>query len=156
MYLSVPRLLAFVATLTAATVAFAQTKGSREAADARLKMMELHAFNLAIIGNMARGRAPFDADTASAAARRLADLAAADWTAYFPPGTSADDFDTSRVEPAVWENWDDFSARHDLLKDVTARLAATEMTDATVLRESLVELTEACGGCHREYRRIPN
>jgi cytochrome c556 len=45
--------------------------------------------------------------------------------------------------------------RKALLMDVTERLVASDMTDAAPLREGLVALTEACGGCHRDYRRIP-
>lgn len=149
------RAIAASAALAFASVAIAQSSEHREAAEARLNMMELQAYNLAIIGNMARGRTEFDAEAASAAANRLADLAAADWLAYFPAGTSADDIDTSRVEPIVWDKWDDFIGKKDDLVAVTQRLAGAEMTDVAPLRESLVELTEACGACHRDYRRIP-
>lgn len=143
-------------TIVSATASLAQDKNQRDAAAARLANMNLQAFNLGIIGRMAQGRTDYDAATAKAAADNLAALAQGDWSIYFPQGTSADEIESSRAEPAIWQNWDDFNANKQIFVEAADTMAAAASTDLDSLRGAMVGLTEACGGCHRDYRRIPN
>lgn len=118
----------------------------------RLAMMELQAFNIGLLGTMARGRQDYDPALAQAAADNLVRMARSDWRVYFPPGTSLDDLPDSEASPKLWQAWDDFRAKQADLVTAAEALAATAGQDVAAMRGGVMALSKACSACHTPYR----
>ena len=93
-------LLGVAAAVTAGSVVFAASHANVEGAiKARKAHMGLNAFNLGILGNMAKGDMAYDAAAPQPAADNLAALAAMNTAAYWPAGSSLADVENTRARP---------------------------------------------------------
>ncbi len=119
---------------------------------ARKAHMSLYAFNVGMLGAMAKGDAPYDSAAASAAASNLAALASLNAAAYWPQGSAKGEAENTRALPAIWENMSDVGAKAGALRDATAALAAAAGTDLASLQGALGPVGQACGACHQTYR----
>ncbi len=145
-------LAALTATaLLSGTAALAQD--ANPAIAARKAHMDLYGFNLGILGGMARGNVPYDAELASTAASNLAGLTALDIAYYFPEGTSTADTPDSRALPAIWENLPDVVAKAEALSTAAAGLADVAGNGVEALQAGLGPVGQACGACHQSYRQ---
>lgn len=142
-------LLTAAAALTLGTVVLADGHAEADpAVKARQAHMQLYAFNLGILGNMAQGKTDYDADAAQAAADNLAAVASVDETAYWVEGTA----EGSRSLPVIWENLDDFIAKQNAVKTASLAMADVAGTDLASLQGAMGDLGGTCSACHREYR----
>lgn len=113
--------------------------------------MDLYNFNLAIIGNMAKGAVDFDAAAAQSAADNLASLTSLNQMSYWLPGTSNADMEGTRALPAIWAEGSDVGDKaKELAEAAVAMQAAAGTLDG--LRGGMKALGAACGGCHKAYR----
>jgi cytochrome c556 len=135
-----------------ATLASAQEDGN-PAVKARQSQMSLQAFNLGILGQMAQGKADYDAEAAQAAAANLAALTATDWRAYFPEGTADGEVPDTEALPAIWEDMADFEAKKQAVADAAAALAEAAGTDLDALKGAMPGVANACSACHKTYRK---
>ncbi|EYD73562.1 cytochrome c-554 [Rubellimicrobium mesophilum DSM 19309] len=110
------------------------------------------AHNLMALGAMAQEKTAYDAATATAAAENLSHLAAIHWDYYWPEGTSNADRQDTGALPAIWENMDDFNAKHEALQQAVANLQTAAGTDLASLQGAMGDVGKACGGCHETYR----
>ena len=70
--------------------------------------------------------------------------------ALFPEGSIIGD---SEALPAIWENWEAFTAIVDTGKAAaTEAIAAAEAGDATAYATALRALGGTCGQCHQQFR----
>ena len=70
--------------------------------------------------------------------------------ALFPEGSIVGDSDAL---PAIWENWDTFTAIVETGKAAaTEAIAAAEAGDATAYATALRALGGTCGQCHQQFR----
>ena len=120
--------------------------------DMRLAVMELQAFNIGLLGNMVRGRTPYDPALAQAAADNLLRLAQSDWQVYFPSGTSMDEVSESEASPKLWQAWDDFLAKQSDLGGAAEALSQVAGQDVVAMRGAVMGLSKACSACHTPYR----
>lgn len=68
----------------------------------------------------------------------------------FPEGSIVGE---SEALPAIWENWDGFTAIVETGKTAAAAgLAAAEAGDATAYAAALQTLGGTCGACHQQFR----
>ena len=133
-----------------ATGALAQD--SNPAVEARKAHMDLYAFNLGLLGGMARGNIDYDADAASAAASNLATLTKLDQSRYWEPGTDSDTLVETRALPAIWENMADVGAKSAAMREAALAMQAAAGTDLASLQAAMGALGGACGDCHKAYR----
>jgi len=139
----ISKLIAF-GLILAAGVAAAQD-ATNPAVIARKDLMKSNGMSVKILGDMAGGKAAFDAVAAAAAAAQLA-ANAADVAAKF----EVNEVDpASKASPDVWTNWDDFMAKADALG-----AAAKAMDTSTVegVQAGLAGVGGACKDCHTSYR----
>lgn len=130
----------------------AAQKALNDATKARQAQMQLYAFNLGLLGGMAKGEVPYDAAAATAAAGNLASLAQLDQSRIWLEGSDEMGVDGSKALPAIWENIPDvMSKATDLVTAATAMQAAAG-TDLASLQASMGALGGACGACHKAYR----
>ncbi|MEL7115918.1 MAG: cytochrome c [Pseudomonadota bacterium] len=145
-----------IAALTASTVFAGGHNASPEekAVKARQAHMQLYAFNLGILGAMAKGDMEYNADLATAVAGDLANLAAVTQAAYWPPNTTNEDIEGSRALAAGWEN---VEATMAIYTDMIAATQAMAEAAGTIdgVRASIGAIGKACGDCHKATR-APN
>jgi cytochrome c556 len=130
--------------ILSATVVFAG-KSTDPDAKARQTLMDTVGMNTGILGDMAGGKAPFDAAKAEAAKAALIAAAGMIPATFEPKGTDAE----SKAKPEIWTNWDDF------LADAAAMGKAATALDATTVegvQAGMAGLGGSCKDCHTEYR----
>lgn len=127
-----------------ATVVFAG-KSTDPDAKARQTLMDTIGMNTGILGDMAGGKAAFDA--AKAAAAKAAIIAATGMipATFEPKGTDAE----SKAKPEIWTNWDDFLASSTGLAKAATALDATTVEG---VQAGMAGLGGACKDCHTDYR----
>ncbi|MDF0603770.1 cytochrome c [Psychromarinibacter sp. C21-152] len=145
------------ALVAGSTVLAASHVNVEGAVKARQSHMQLYAFNIGILGNMAKGEVDFDAASAQAAADNLAALAKIDQSAYWPAGSSTEDGleVKTRALPAIWESDSDIGTKITNLVEATEAMAADAATLEGV-QANMRSLGGACGGCHEDYRQSDN
>lgn len=143
-----------IATLATALVAgTAVAQDANPAIAARKAHMDLYAFNLGLVGGMARGNIEYDADAASAAAANIAALSKIDQSRYWPEGTSTLDSDATRALPEIWDNIPDVIAKAQALTAAADALAGQAGGGLEALQAGLGPVGQACGACHEAYRQ---
>ena len=142
----------FIASLTLNAGAQADGHGADPAVGARQAQFQLLAFNIGILGNMARGNTEYDADTALAAAANLAAVASLDQRFHWVPGTDNASIEGTRALPALWENVEDAIGIWDELGTTSATLAQVAGDGLDPMRAALGPVGATCGACHDDYR----
>jgi cytochrome c556 len=112
---------------------------------ARMDLMGVNAQNTKILGDMAGGKADFDAAAAEAAKMALA-AAAADIAAKFEP-EAADP--VSEALPDIWMNWDGFAEK---AKALETAAGALDVSSLESLQGGMAAVGGACKGCHTDFR----
>jgi len=122
-----------------------------KAVKARISHMELYAFNLGILGAMAKGDMDYNGDLAAAIAGDLDKLANVSQFAYWPEGTSTDDMEGTRALPVGWENFEQSMAlAGDLGKATAAMVEGAGSLEG--LQAAMGAVGKACGACHKATR----
>ena len=113
----------------------------------RMMGMSELAKQMKLIGAMAKGAMPFDADAARAAlltiSREASQIPALFETAATDP--------KSEALPVIWDEFDSFTSRASELESLTRGLAGSVTTEAD-LRLVIQQLGKACGACHSDFR----
>ncbi len=147
-------LLAATAIVTAVTT-FADGHGDYEAAiDARQSVMKIYAFNLGILGDMAKGETPYDAGAASAAASNLVAAAGMDTRAMWPRGSDAAALgeETTKARAELWQNFAEAGEHGQALTEATAAMAAASGDGLNAVRANIGAIGDSCKGCHESFR----
>ncbi len=132
--------------LLAAGAAFAHQGVKDPQVMARMDAMARIGAATKVLGEMAKGASPFDAEKAQAAARRIAEEAAQVPALFQPPATDP----KSEALPAIWEQFDTFA---ELTRDMQeAALGATGIAEPDDLRPALRSLGATCTACHEDFR----
>lgn len=131
--------------IVAGGMAFAEGEASDPTVKARQEIMKTIGMNTKVLGDMAGGKADFDAAAAEAAKAAMI-AAAAEVAVKFE--MQADD-PASEAKAEIWSNWDDFVTKADALG------AAAEALDPSSLegvRAGMGGIGGSCKGCHSLYR----
>ncbi|WP_425050912.1 c-type cytochrome [Psychromarinibacter sp. S121] len=139
--------IASAAAILAATAAIAHSAVENEAVKARMDSMSTIGMNLKTLGDMAKGTTDFNADAANAAAAAIAEEAAM-VPALFEP---QEDDPESEALPAIWENWDDFTAKAGDL-ETAASDASGSIASVEDIGAAMQAIGPTCMACHRAYR----
>lgn len=136
--------LALTAAL-AASVAFAKEEPTDPTVKARVAVMAAIGKNAKVLGDMAGGKAPFDA-AAAASAKQAILAATAEIAPKFEPQASDPN---SEAKPEIWTNWVDFVTKADAAKAAATALDAGSLDSVKV---GMGALGGACKACHTDYR----
>lgn len=112
---------------------------------ARMDLMTEIQKDTRLLGDMAKGKAAFDAQRAAAARAALIAAAARIAPAFEPAATSP----KSEAAPEIWTDWDDFTDRAARMETAAKALDPGSLDG---LRGTLPALGRSCGGCHDAYR----
>ncbi len=123
------------------------------AVKARKALMQLYAFNIGQLGGMAKGKIPYDAKIASAAANNLKTAASIDQSAMWPPGTDNGTMgEKTRALPDIWTTFPKILDAQKALVAATDGIAAAAGKDLASLQGAIGAVGKGCGGCHKPYR----
>lgn len=137
--------LSLIAPIALAATVVLAADATEPNAKARQELMDTIGMNIKVLGDMAGGKAAFDAAAAGAAKEALV-AAAAQIPEKF--GTESTD-PASKAKPEIWANFDKF-------KDEAAELGeAAEALDTAsldTLKAGLGNVGGVCKDCHTTYR----
>jgi cytochrome c556 len=142
-----PAVISFVALLLAGTLALAH-EGVTGVIKERMDLMERQKDDMKIIGDMANGKTPFDAAKAAEAARDIS-LTSKKIPELFPEGSL---HEKSEALPAIWENFDRFTANAEDLDEAADALAASLEAANPEWKAAFQKVTDACKACHQDFR----
>lgn len=129
-------------------------KAAMAAVKARQATMDLYAYNLGILGAMAKGAVDYNADAASAAAGNLAAIASTNQMSMWPQGSDTESLgDATRALPAIWQEGSKIGEASMALKTASAALADAAGGGLDSLRGAIGDVGKSCGGCHDNYRQ---
>ncbi len=126
-----------------------------DAIKARKSFMQVSAFNLSILGAMAKGERDYDAELARTLSKNLHALSLLNNGAMWPEGSGNDKpalTDKTRALPAIWTNYPAVAEKHKAWTDASADLAATAGDGLEVLKSKMGPVGKSCGGCHKDFR----
>lgn len=133
--------------LLAASAGFAHTGVQDPQVLARMEGMTKTADAFKIVGLMARGETPFDADIAQAAITEIGIQAARIDALFAEP---ADD-PKSEAKAIIWSEYDQFLDIASTMEN-RAQSLANAVTTPQDLRLVMSELGATCKSCHERYR----
>ena len=133
------------ALILSAGMAFAAGKSTDPDAIARQTLMGTVGMNTKILGDMAAGKAEFDAAKAEAAKVALTEAAGKIPATFKPQGTDAE----SKAKPEIWTNWEDFLLKADAL---TKAATALDTTTIEGVQAGMGGVGGACKDCHTKNR----
>ena len=136
-------------TIAAGLILIAGAAIASEAADpnvkARQEVMETLGKNMKILGDIAGGKAAYDAAAAEAAKAAII-AAASEASAKFEPQATDPE---SEAKPEIWTNWDDFLAKDKALVDAAT---AWDVSSPETIGAGMGAVGGACKACHTAYR----
>lgn len=132
----------------AATATVAHEGVQNPAVLERMNGMSAIAKGVEVIGQMAKGATAFDQLAARSAAAEIA-RHASEAPALFK---AREDDPKSESLPAIWEDFDDFTAKSLELETIATELSVS-ITTPEDLRTALRDLGNNCKSCHEIYRK---
>lgn len=135
----------FIATLALAATVVLAADATDPTAKARQELMDTIAMNVKVLGDMAGGKAAFDAAAATAAKDALV-AASAEIPAKFEPQASDP---ASKAKPEIWTNFADFTAKGQVLN---AAATALDPSSLETVQAGLGAIGGTCKDCHTTYR----
>ena len=145
---------AAISAMAATAVAHAENEAQdsvSQAIDYRTSVMTVIRWNFKPMGDMLKGKRPFDGP---AFARHMRDLESAislDLLTGFPE--DSDEGEDTAAKAEIWMNWEDFKQKHRDLKERTAKLSEAMLSgNLKVIEARFDEVGKACKACHKEYK----
>jgi cytochrome c556 len=135
-----------IGAVVAAGAVYAEGERTDPNAIARSDLMKIVGKNTGVLGDMAGGKAAYDAAAAEAAKAALIEAAGA-VEATFKDQGAADP--ASEAKPEVWANWDDFLVKAKALGDAAG---AMDVASAESIGAGMGVLGGTCKDCHTTYR----
>ena len=143
-----PLRVALLLCLASATLALAH-EGATGVVKERMDLMESQKDAMKLIGDMAKGKTPFDAAKAAEAARDIS-VTAKKIPELFPEGSGGD---KSEALPAVWKKWDRFTANADDLSGAADALSSALAGSANQdWKPAFQKVSDVCKSCHQDFR----
>lgn len=140
-------------SLTLSAPAIAQdAKAIDGAVKARKAQMSLYAFNLGILGNMAKGQADYDAAVAQGAASSLLALTRLDASQMWPAGSEQGAAAGSRAKPEMWNNMNDVIAKAMAMQAAAEAMDGAAGQGLEAMQAAMGGVGGACSACHKAYR----
>ncbi|NNE80172.1 MAG: cytochrome c [Silicimonas sp.] len=115
---------------------------------ARMHVMGQIGAATEVLGKMAKGETPFDANVAQASAAEIARLSG-EIDALF---TAEETDPKSEALPKIWVSFSDFSAKSKSLQEAATE-AANGVSSPDDLPSALQGIGAACQSCHKVYRK---
>lgn len=120
---------------------------------ARQSLMQVYAFNIGILGAMAKGKMPYDADIAQAAASNLHAAVSMKNPTMWPKGSGNDALgDKTRAKPDIWSTYPKVAEKGKAMTEAAAKMASVAGNGLDAVQANMKSLGEGCKGCHKPFR----
>lgn len=139
----------------AASVAFAgghEPTPIERGIKARQAQMTLYAFNIGVLGAMAKGDIAYDSEGAGQAASNLAAISAVWMPGAWLPGSDNASVEGTAALPNLWLDMADVGAKAQALNEAAQALVLVAGTDLDSLRGGIGAVGQSCGACHKVNR----
>jgi cytochrome c556 len=137
---------ALVGALLSAGIALAEGDATEPNALLREGTMQAIGGSMKVLGDMAGGKAAFDATAAEAAKAKLIEAAGQIPTSF---ATQGEPDPTSEAKPEIWADWDGFLKN---AQDLKAAAEAADVSSVDTIKASMGTLGGVCKDCHTEFR----
>ena len=111
---------------------------------ARQAFMKVYAFNLGLLGAMAKGKADYDAKLASAAANNLLAAAKMNNSAMWPAGSDVNAEGLkgkTRAKPEAWSRYPEVGEKHQALTNALTAMAAEAGNGLNAVQANMAKLS---------------
>lgn len=153
-------LLSAASLLFAATVFAPATAGDFDRQiKARQAFMQIYAFNLGILGGMAKGDIDYNAELAQASANNLLAAAKMSNGAMWPQGSDMDAAGNEGLtwaKAVIWSSFPEVGEKHQALTDAATKMAAEAGNGVDAIRANIGAVGAGCSGCHDSFRAPKN
>ncbi len=147
------RLIALgLAAMTLAAGAAVAQDAVEAAVKARKGQFEVLAHSMGILGGMARGNVPYNAEAANAAAANIVTVTKLNQSALWPAGSHNGTLKNTRAQPNIFDNVADFTAKWETLGKRATALQSAAGNGLEALRPAIGGVGGACQDCHEKYR----
>ncbi len=146
--------LAMALSMVAGVAGMAVAESPHDGAvKARQGDMQMRAFNLGILGGMAKGAIEYDAKAASAAAHNLKVLGMLNASAMWPQGSDASAYgDGTTASPDLWANFPKVIEAAKAFNAAATAMEAAAGKDLASLQGAIGGVGKSCAGCHKPFR----
>ncbi len=122
--------------------------------EARQGLMRVYAFNLGILGSMAKGEMEYSAETATNAANNLKALTTMKNRPMWPADSFAggEGVAATKAKAEMWAEDSDVGDKHKAMADAVATMAAEAGNGLDAVRANIGAIGQSCKGCHESYR----
>lgn len=116
----------------------------------RKASFQLIRHNMMDLGDMIRGKVPYDTARVQKRANALAALTTLPWEAFTVPGA---DKASGDAKADIWANLQDFNSRGDKLQqDATQLNIAATKADQAAVKAAFAAFAKNCKACHDKYK----
>ena len=136
-----------IVAVSVATLALAH-EGATGVVKDRMDLMKQQQKDMKLIGEMAKGKQPFDSAKAADAARDIS-LTAQKIRELFPQGSEGHPSDAL---PLIWQEWDRFTNSAKDLGSAADTLASSLEGKNQNWKAAFQKVTDACKSCHEDFR----
>lgn len=123
---------------------------------ARQAQMQIQAFNLGILGAMAKGEAEYNAEAAVLAATNIVHAASIHQPQAWAPGSDNSNVEGTRALPALWQNFPDAGEKSAELLAAAEEMKTVAGNGREAIGGAMARLGGACSACHTSYRAPMN
>ena len=141
---------ALLLSIASASWAADADERAQAAVDTRQGLLKVVVSYFGPIVAMARQQIPYDGDLVKTNAEKIAQLAPM-IPDVFRADTRAYDLETESLDE-IWENYDDFSAKADVVAQRAGALAAATADGQAAAIKAFGAVGAACKSCHDSYR----
>lgn len=145
----------FILSLSAFVTLAQDVSKFEDEIEARQSFMRVYAFNLGILGSMAKGETPYDAQQATDAAQNLLANAKMKNGAMWPAGSDADApglGGVSRAKAVIWSSFPEVGEKHQALTDALTEMVSVAGNGLDAVRSNMGAVGDGCKGCHKAFR----
>lgn len=119
---------------------------------ARQAYMQVLGYNVGILGAMARGRVPYDAEMATAAAQNLNFAAQMNNGSMWPMGSDMDSHADTVAKVELWQNFSEAGGYLTDMSTATANLVGEAGNGVDAMKAAFGDVGKTCSGCHKQFR----
>ena len=141
------------AVIVAAGLAPAVAADFEKPIKARKALMQMYSWNLGLLGAMAKGAVPYDAEKAKAAADNLAVLVTMGDGRLWPQGSDSTALPgKTRAKAEAWTTWPAIMEKDKAMREAAAKMAEVAGNGLEAVQGQMKAVGGGCGGCHKQYR----
>jgi cytochrome c556 len=140
-----------IASFSVAAEPAKSIKQAKNVVEFRQALLQLVRSNVGVLGGMAKGVVPMNADVIALKGMRLEQLSLM-MEDYFKMDTRGFNVGTDALDK-IWENQNDFKAKIDGLTKASINLQnAAKSGDESQFKPAIGAIFKSCKGCHDDYK----